>query len=959
MNHGLIGNRSRVSNFKRVLACCLVLLFCHVAPGFCMAAGENSEKKTPEKKIGRIDIQILGVKGDTRSWESIARDLIQLSPLDVYGPDRMAQAIDRLRESNIFLSIHVPDPTMTAQGVDIWFELVPYGRIKDIKVYNAFPLFEREVFNVMTLYNGDAFIAEALGEQSKRVITLFKKQGFIDPGVTLSAQQDEADGNYVLSVHIDKGDFLRVNTVAIKGNDHFSSSRLKLRIKVWKSSVLFGSARRFVQKELDKDVKNIMAFYRKKGFADVHVSAEAIKNLAEKTVDVILHVEEGPQYKIVFDGNDVFWDYTLKREMTLSRDGNKNNFALRKSVRKLEQKYNQKGYPDVRITSAVKASSPSQPPIKKGTLKQVTLAIDEGDQYRVSKMEITGNQSIPKEEILKSVLTRESGGWNSGIYVAKTLDEDINTIRSLYLKEGFSQTRVDRQVKVLSVPDSAGKKRKQVELLLVIDEGIQTRVDQVQFKGLSVLSHEVAIGLISLTPGQPFRGYMIENDEVRLRQRISESGYPKSKVTTAIEFSPDRSRVNLTYTIAQGPYMRVGQIYYVGNFRTKESIFADEMEVFPGEPVSLVKILESRRNMMDVNALDSVRFRTIGLKNNAEEVDIIVEVEEKKPYFFEMGTGYDTERHFYLNSKVGDHNFLGQNLDLQVEGEVSQIGYKGEISLLKPRFLSSRILSSTRLFGEKQEEFNKDFGTRSYGVSQNFSRPFFSQKVMLNLGLTYEFREQYSTIFQLLTLDEAEQYESRHIIVASPGIVYNTTDSYVRPKKGTLSSFHVDVSSGIDNDLDNFIKCTLDTRYYYTLLDPLVLALRGRYRIVQPYGSNINVPEDQLFFLGGTSSVRGFDENLLLYDTAGKAVGGQESILGALEARYDLGLNLEFSAFYDIGAVRKIQSKSGSEAFRDSIGIGFRYMTPIGPIGLLYGWKLDPMPGENAGSFHFSMGYTF
>jgi len=164
-------------------------------------------------------------------------------------------------------------------------------------------------------------------------------------GLNLSAQQDETDGNYVLSVHIDKGQFFRVNQVVIKGNDHFSSFRLKLRIKTWKSSVLFGSAKRFIQKDLDGDVKNLIAFYRKKGFADVRVAAEAIKKFAEKRVDVIFHVEEGPQYKIVFDGNHAFWDYTLKQEMTLSRDGNKNNFALRKSVRKLKQKYSQKGYP--------------------------------------------------------------------------------------------------------------------------------------------------------------------------------------------------------------------------------------------------------------------------------------------------------------------------------------------------------------------------------------------------------------------------------------------------------------------------------------------------------------------------------------------------------------------------------------------------------------------------------------
>ena len=65
---------------------------------------------------------------------------------------------------------------------------------------------------------------------------------------------------------------------------------------------------------------------------------------------------------------------------------------------------------------------------------------------------------------------------------------------------------------------------------LVIDEGIQTRVDWVQFEGLSVLSREIALELISLKPGQPFRDYMIENDETSLRQKLSELGYPKNRV---------------------------------------------------------------------------------------------------------------------------------------------------------------------------------------------------------------------------------------------------------------------------------------------------------------------------------------------------------------------------------------------------------------------------------------------
>lgn len=925
-----------------------IFVFCLVGSG----VGKTSSE-THGQTISQIEIQILGVTGETFLFETMAKNLIQLSIKDVYAIDRMELAIDRLSDSNLFKSIHVPDPVKTSRGIQLRFELTPYGRIKDIKIYNAFPLFNKEVLNAMTLSTGDAFQEERLEEQQKRVINLFKEQGFVDPKVVLSAQKEGADGNYVLSVHIDKAEFLRVNQVQIKGNEKFSSSRLKLRIKTWKASVLFGSASRFIQKDLDGDVKNLVAFYRIKGFADVNVSAEVIPR-AQKQVDVVFHLQEGPQYQIAFEGNERFYDYTLNKEMTLSREGNKNGFALKKSVRNLKKKYAQKGYPDTSVDPMVKETGSSPP-----RMKQVTLSIHEGDEYRVASIQISGNQAISEQEIFKSILTQKASLGNRGVYAPPILTQDMDAIRSLYLKQGYTQTRVEKHIQVLAAKDTGKTSLKQVEISLVIDEGVQTKVDQVQFDGLSVFSTEIAMGLISLAPGQPYREYMIQEDQTRLKQKISEMGYPHIQVNTTTKLSPDNFRVNLTHTIDQGPHVRVGQIYYTGNFRTKESILENEMEFSPGDPLSLAKLLESRRNMQNVNAIDSARFRTIGLKSNSPEVDIIVEVEEKKPYFFEIGTGYDTQRNFYLNSTVGDHNFLGQNLDLQLTGEISQIGYKANMTLLEPRFLSSQIHSSTRLFGEEQEEFNKDYGTQSQGVSQDFSRQFLSRKLTLNFGVKYEFRNQYLTQDRELTLDEVDDYEPRHIAMASPGLVYQTTDSYVRPRRGTLSLFNVDLSQGLDDDVDDYIKYRLDTRYYYTLFEPLVIALRGYYGFIQPFGNNSRVADDQLFFLGGTASVRGFGENLLAHDAADKAVGGREAILGSIEARYDLGLNFEAAAFYDTGSVGNTQGKTGSEGFRDSIGLGIRYMTPIGPIGFLYGWKLDPQPNESTGCFHFSMGYTF
>jgi outer membrane protein insertion porin family len=63
--------------------------------------------------------------------------------------------------------------------------------------------------------------------------------------------------------------------------------------------------------------------------------------------------------------------------------------------------------------------------------------------------------------------------------------------------------------------------------------------------------------------------------------------------------------------------------------------------------------------------------------------------------------------------------------------------------------------------------------------------------------------------------------------------------------------------------------------------------------------------------------------------------------------------------FYDVGSVRRADERGGSDGLRSSVGLGIRYVTPIGAVGLLYGWKLDPRQGEDDGRLHFSIGYTF
>jgi outer membrane protein insertion porin family len=189
--------------------------------------------------------------------------------------------------------------------------------------------------------------------------------------------------------------------------------------------------------------------------------------------------------------------------------------------------------------------------------------------------------------------------------------------------------------------------------------------------------------------------------------------------------------------------------------------------------------------------------------------------------------------------------------------------------------------------------------------------------------------------------------------------MYNSTDSFISPKKGIFSILSLDFSKGVENSLDNFLKYRFDVRYYYTPWERLTLAVRGRAGHIEPTGSDSIIPEDQLFYLGGVTSVRGFEKNLLRFNEAGKAVGGRQEILANIESRIYMGYNLELTAFFDTGSIGKTFYDEGSGDFRHSAGLGLSYITPLCPIGFVYGHKLDRKEGESSGEFHFSLGFTF
>ncbi|MEO7157301.1 MAG: BamA/TamA family outer membrane protein, partial [Vicinamibacterales bacterium] len=144
---------------------------------------------------------------------------------------------------------------------------------------------------------------------------------------------------------------------------------------------------------------------------------------------------------------------------------------------------------------------------------------------------------------------------------------------------------------------------------------------------------------------------------------------------------------------------------------------------------------------------------------------------------------------------------------------------------------------------------------------------------------------------------------------------------------------------------------------------------RGAFAAVETFPTTIkDVPASERFFAGGDTTVRGFaldrlgtDETL---DPQGFPQGGNGMTIFNLETRAPYWKNLQFVWFLDAGNVFKLASDIRLDALRFSSGVGVRYRSPIGPLRVDWGWKLDTqllLTGgrERSNVLHISLGQAF
>ncbi|MFP4014290.1 MAG: BamA/TamA family outer membrane protein [Chitinispirillaceae bacterium] len=884
----------------------------------------------------KVNTELTRESNRSKELLSTARKLIYASGKEMPDSLLVKESLQALRMCGLFSSARA-----RRTDEEVTFLLTPATYIRDIVINGTFPLFRDDVERALTIFSGDIFRQNKLDRQDTLITNLYKRQGFLSPQVDISSREHPDGDDHIVLIEIKPGGYLRLKSLEVKGNHATFGLDIKRRLQVWRTSFLPGRAGRFIDAVFRDDVGDLISSYRSKRFAEVDIKDSVIVDSTAGSVRIFLNIEEGPRYRVRFSEESSLGiaKGDLEDELSIFESGNRNNSGVVRSISAMERRLQEEGFQEasVKFTDTVHQKS-------KFDEKVLTFDVNSGVRSIVSSININGADGIDEKSLRDQMLTVDKGSEKKRAYNPDVLEKDLFAIRMLYYSRGYLNTEVSS-----SVENQNGS----VHITIDINEGTRSVIGKVTLdsnKAAGISTNE----LITLESGDILYKTRLKKNAVGLQNGIAEQGFPYVNVTPDITMSEDSSVADIHFRINRGPRVTLGAIQFIGAFRTQDVVLYRAVKSDIGDPLSLNRIVESQQEIRDLDLFSSVRFKTLGLRERWDTVFVFAEVAEKRPIYGTVGGGYRSDKGPFVHALAGDRNVLGRNLRVSLGGEYSQTGYGGKLGLEIPYFLGLPVNSLVKMSADRTSELNQNWATTAYGVSAGLnSSP--SRNTDLNIGFSYERRRLRYTDAGVDREDIPDDDRPRNLIVITPSFAYDSRDLFTRPQKGVFFNSSADLSKGLGNTSDNFLKMRFEAQSYITPLSYLTFAgvVRGGY--LYPYGGSTSVPADQLFYLGGTGDVRGYSENLLYPDSS----GGTVSVSASIEARIMVGYNVELALFADAGLLEDDLSGISAGGVRSSVGTGFRYITPIGPAGVLYGWKIDRRPGEGMGAFHFSLGYTF
>lgn len=701
-------------------------------------------------------------------------------------------------------------------------------------------------------------------------------------------------------------------------------------------------------------------------------------NLAKTQAFLTLQIKEPYRWEFYFSGYQFESLSKLYRALDLKNKERKNVDPAGEGSERLRRNYLNKGFPNIQIDTKVNSPPDSY-------LRRVYYTITENARVKIENIEVQGRISRNSNYYRKFILENSSDLVEEGFYNRQDLDNGFKNLNTELRNQGFLRA------KILSSRIEYNEKRDKVTIVVLLEEGPQTQIRALDFEGNKFLSSFELSQISGLQTNSPLKLNVFETSIEKVKAFYRNLGFLEMKLLNEgeelIQYNEKGTQARILFRIFEGPRIRIHAIAVEGNSFTKNRVILKEADFRVGEVLTPQKIEDAIARLNRMGLFSRVDIRTLEEGTNVSERTLVISVGEMQPGIFSVGAGINSERKLTVRGFTGmSYNNLrgtgrGVSARVEVKQNVAEINYpEHEISAgyLEPFLFNTRTrgrISLTRAVRVFEYQTEYDF-TRINGSNR------------LDLLAERDLDQNFKLTWKVWSLDLREEWEREgrclpssanvnfdpnlgkcspdkiQIGTLGPILDVDFTDNRFLPTRGFISRILANYSHpelGSSRGVE-FIHTEASHTYYKRFGSPNYVwanSIRGGYVANLSPEKDGGVPPSYAFVLGGISTIRGFDiatenERLPKQKDAGFEILGSTQKLIQTDAHFYLFKSeLRFPifndhggvVFYDGGAVL-VAGFNFKRPYRDAVGFGYRYNTPVGPLAIDLAFKINPEPAS-------------
>jgi outer membrane protein insertion porin family len=698
--------------------------------------------------------------------------------------------------------------------------------------------------------------------------------------------------------------------------------------------------------------EDIKALYSLGYFEDIVVQADIFEGGLKLTF--VLHEKPSIQ-SIRMVGNRKLTADKIKAKIDLVEGGIIPPGALAKNSENIRLFYEEEGYYQARVEGREDRISPQE--------VNVTFDILEGDKFDVGEIRIVGNKYLKEKDIKGKIQTSELYlFFFGGTLKREELRRDLDRIRAYYLDNGFLDIAVEDPEIQLDA------RRKRLRIIIRVQEGLQYRIGELSIKGNRLLTEPEIRGLIKSRVGGIFSRETLQGDVAAVTDRYAERGYLFADMAPVTDIQRTETRVNISLEITEGRQGYVNRIEITGNVRTRDKVIRREIRLVEGDVFNSALLQQSRRNLQSLGFFEDVKLDTKRAAA-ADRVDLTVDVKEKATGAFTIGGGFSSLDGAIATAGISQNNILGLGKRASLGGQIGQNANRGDLVYTDPYFMDTNFAVEPHLFASNTKyQSNLTYDQSNTGGSVAVAHHLV-EAVVGGVTYTYE-RIRIKDVTTDAPYLIQQQAAVNNGVSETSSLTFTLTrdmrDSSTQPTKGLFLHTTVEYAGGVLDADNNFTKYSLEASQYWPLWWKFVGHIRGSISYAEPFGDTHTLPVQERFLLGGIDTIRGFRNYTVgpKDPATGDPIGGNKSFFMNNEVLFPLyePVKMRGLVFFDMGNAFDEQ-ENFKWSVKRSVGIGIRFVSPMGALRLELGFPVARKHGDTAGEkqevMHFSAGTAF